>query len=125
MSWTCRFLEKKPDEPSEIQIGDMWYANHLIDDLDLLVTYEEQFFSVEYKRDWMGKRPPIFVKLPGGAHFSPDFRATNPAHGESGWVVTGNPPNITVSPSINAIGMYHGFLQNGILSDDVEGRKFQ
>lgn len=40
------------------------------------------------------------------------------------WTVNGDPPNISVSPSINAVGDYHGWLQNGVLSDDCEGRRF-
>jgi hypothetical protein len=35
------------------------------------------------------------------------------------WTVTGEAPNITVSPSINCLepGGWHGFIQNGVISD--------
>lgn len=39
------------------------------------------------------------------------------------WTRTGEPPNITVSPSINYMGFYHGWLCEGVLSDDCEGRQ--
>lgn len=41
-----------------------------------------------------------------------------------GWVVTGEIPLITLSPSINIVGSYHGYIQNGIIQEDCEGRKF-
>ncbi len=41
-----------------------------------------------------------------------------------GWTVTGEPPNLTMSPSVNIVGSYHGFVTNGVIGDDVEGRKF-
>lgn len=41
-----------------------------------------------------------------------------------GWTVTGDLPRITVSPSINIVGSYHGWIQNGVISEDCEGRKF-
>ncbi len=31
------------------------------------------------------------------------------------WDVTGEPPNITVSPSINVIGIWHGWIRDGVL----------
>lgn len=33
------------------------------------------------------------------------------------WDVTGKPPNITVNPSINVIGIWHGWIRNGALSN--------
>lgn len=40
------------------------------------------------------------------------------------WDVQGVPPRITVSPSINLQGAYHGWIKDGVISDDCEGRKF-
>jgi hypothetical protein len=39
------------------------------------------------------------------------------------WTREGEPPNITASPSIKS-SRYHGFLQNGTLTSDVEGQVF-
>lgn len=77
------------------------------------------------------KRPPLIVWLPGGAaawcldnrapnggHW--DFSPVEPLPGESmeSWV-----QKLTVTPSINAVGCYHGFIRNGALTSDVDGRK--
>ena len=32
------------------------------------------------------------------------------------WTVTGTPPNITVKPSINVVGDWHGWITNGEMS---------
>lgn len=45
------------------------------------------------------------------------------------WTVTGQAPNFTVSPSVNYHpndhhNGWHGWLQNGILTDDCEGRRY-
>jgi len=36
-----------------------------------------------------------------------------------GELVEGAKPDITVTPSMNAVGIYHGYLTNGVLSDDI------
>lgn len=113
MSWRCRLV----DSPKNAQVGDMWFAPHM---LEQEWTYGFKL-SAEYRRDWEGKRAPLMVILPNGSQFCVDGATTD--DGDGGWTVTGEPPLITVSPSINVVGLYHGFLQNGVLSDDVEGRK--
>ena len=40
------------------------------------------------------------------------------------WSVSGTVPKITVSPSIYQVGYYHGFIRDGIITDDCDGRKF-
>lgn len=85
----------------------------------------KSLLSAEYFQRWHGKRPPLVVRLPNRNFFCIDML---PAKGASGWDVSGEAPNITVAPSIyNAPGeprAYHGWLQNGVLSDDCEGRTF-
>lgn len=59
-------------------------------------------------------RPPLCVVLPTGMHFIIDgafFDREKGYHG--GWTVTGTPPAITVSPSINVVGHWHGWLEHG------------
>lgn len=57
----------------------------------------------------------------------PSFNANGQAN-PHGWTRTGDPPNVTVSPSIwiqiPGPRGYHGFLQNGQWSDDLEGRTY-
>jgi hypothetical protein len=91
----------------------MWYAPHL------LTTENAHFLSIEYDRDWRGKRDPIMVHLPGGAGvFCVDQHATRPSTDAErhGWTVTGEPPAITVHPSIDAGASFHGWLRDGVLT---------
>lgn len=114
MSWPCRLI----DAPMGREVGDMWFAPQMVE----TGFWHGYALSDEYKRDWAGKRPPIWVVLPSKTWFCVDSRTTD--DGGGGWTVTGDAPNITVSPSINAVGIYHGFLVSGVLSDDCEGRTF-
>lgn len=67
-------------------------------------------------------RPPITVVLPSGDWFCIDSKATaNGELGPEGWTVTGEPPLITVNPSINAVGQWHGWLRAGMLRELSEG----
>ena len=75
------------------------------------------FLSVHYWRDWSHIRPPICVVCPNGEQWEID----RPSSNGDGWQVTGDLPNITCSPSIVVPG-YHGFLQNGRFTPDIEGR---
>jgi hypothetical protein len=63
----------------------------------------------------------LTVKLPG---YHCAFRPFSERDGGNPWTVTGDAPNLTIHPSINAVGEYHGYIVNGVLSDDVDGRKF-
>lgn len=126
MPWTCRVYES-PDAARAahgvIPVGAMWPAPWLLDPADdWIATY----LSPKYRADWMAVRPPFVVKLPDGSEFCVDSRATD-SEGNlkgDGWTVTGTPPLITVSPSINIVGRYHGLIQNGVITDDCEGRTF-
>jgi hypothetical protein len=77
--------------------------------------------------DWDGcHRGPdgksLFCKLPCGTAWCIDYHPKVPG----GWKRDGVPPLVTASPSILTGGStgYHGFLQNGILTDDLDGRKY-
>lgn len=88
-----------------------WY-NANVDDL-----------SDFYKQN-NASRPPIFVILPGHNLFVVDGKCWDHGRKYGGWQVSGEAPNITVNPSIDLKGFYHGYLANGIIGDDVEGRIF-
>lgn len=70
------------------------------------------------------KRRPLFVVLPGKELFLIDGKCWRDGVQYGGWEVSGEAPNITVSPSINIGGIYHGWLQNGVISDECEGRRY-
>jgi hypothetical protein len=114
MSWKCYLVE---EGSFDLPVGAMWYGKLPEgpggDCLGKL--------SDEYYRDNFPKRPPIIVMLPQKAKdgeiwawpWCVDGIQSDPPH--VGWTVTGDAPNITVHPSIHAIGTWHGWLQNGEL----------
>lgn len=121
MPWECRLVtidERKatpriagPDG-NRLPAGLMWFED--IDSSGLSAFYHEH----------NADRLPIMLVLPCGCWFLVDSRATG---SDSGWAVTGTPPNLTMTPSINCLSHpsgvgWHGYLTNGILTDDVEGR---
>lgn len=77
--------------------------------------------SPHYWSKWAGSRPPICIVCPNGELWEIDRRSRN----GQGWVVSGNldgpRPTITCSPSIVVDG-YHGWLNDGVFSEDIEGR---
>lgn len=125
MVWPIRMvepptLEHGPDGKNgfqRLEVGDMWFAPHLLERRDRIAP--------NYMRDWAGKRLPLIVRLPGAGDFAIDCRFFEGGnyYGD-GWTVIGDPPLITVSPSINIVGSYHGYIRNGVILDDVEGRKY-
>lgn len=114
MTIACRLVEAPSHEP-----GDMWYAPWMLDPENAQHDYYvNEFLSDEYKRDWLGKRAPICICLPNGAGvFCLDQHSFNDkGEAGAGWTVTGEPPNLTVKPSIDAVGYWHGFLTGGVLT---------
>lgn len=102
---TCRMIDFAED-PDYVPVpGDMWFE-----------TGEEYGYhvSANYLRDSAAKRKPLWVCLSGLVWFPIDSAPTN---GGDGWTVTGDPPAITVSPSINVVGIWHGWLRNGVLTE--------
>lgn len=142
MSWQCRLLPTEQGRNStNLQIGDMFYFNPdkypLLEedpedpDKDLDPWYWYRFFTARHKlSDYYfqhnaAKRDPLLVWLPGRTLFCVDSKCwRNGQEFYGGWEVTGGAPNITVHPSIDIGGSYHGWLQNGVISDDVAGLKF-
>ncbi|MFA6046657.1 MAG: hypothetical protein WC718_16855 [Phycisphaerales bacterium] len=124
MTWQCRLVDRETAlaRGEQSQVGDMWFLPAMLNP-EHGSFYLDNILSAEYQRDWLGKRPPICVVLPGGHWFNVDSQASG-AGDKHGWTVTGEAPNITVHPSINCVGTYHGWLRNGVLSDDCEGRRF-
>ena len=135
MAWQCRLIEnpfREGGPGSEgVQIGDMWFDDWKI--RDDCPPFLKADLSDEYRRDWLDKRPPIIVAVPS-VHFPKhpyrlipidEHYQRGPGIAEThGWAVTGEAPHITCSPSINAVGDFHGWLRDGVISDDVEGRKY-
>jgi len=126
MPWPIVVVEK--DRGFDRNVGHAFYAPWLLKD-------PHTWLSKQYMTEWLGKRDPIVVVLPMrsgdktiGFHFCIDGPASsgkkNGDEYRDGWTVTGSLPLITVSPSINAEGCYHGWIQNGQITNDCEGRVF-
>lgn len=62
------------------------------------------------------------LKLPGDTEWLIYSFSSGPDRRK--WDVHGTLPNITVHPSVNAEGYYHGWIKDGVISEDCEGRKF-
>jgi hypothetical protein len=127
MPTQCRLIELK--EGVTPRPGDMWINPQILKDEDIFNFYKKNILSPEYFRDWHEKRPPITICLPNGHHWEIDSRFGGGPDGQrkqNGWTVTGELPTLTAMPSINSLGPngYHGWLKDGVLSDDLEGRKY-
>lgn len=119
MPWKCELVDyqqvaEKYKNRKPVPIGWMWFAEQ----------YPQELLSPQYVQTHKANRAPLIVELPDGP-FCIDSKVSGGSHG---WTVTGEPPNITVSPSINSNpgypDGYHGFLQNGTITDDLEGRTY-
>lgn len=115
MPWPTRY---HPTEPETLQVGDV---------------YPFPVDSAHCSRQYLERnsgRPPLIVVLPCGTRFLVD-RALRDG---DGWDVSGPPERLTVSPSISVLTRsdaqrpdergWHGYLRDGVLTDDVDGRRF-
>lgn len=124
MSWPCKLIVLTDVErelhgmPTVPNVGDMW--------LTPMTPHREPQVGSNYLKDWKGKRDLICVYMPGGWIWMPDLMAYSGELGRhgNGWKVHGEPPCITCEPSINACGIYHGYIRDGVITEDVEGRRF-
>lgn len=97
--------------------GDMWFAPDEVvkNDKDGRQYIYGYPLSTQYVAERKAQRKPLFVCLPKTIHFCIDS-ATSDGNGQ-GWEVSGEAPNITVSPSINIVNLWHGWLRNGELTE--------
>jgi hypothetical protein len=114
MAWPCVLYENREAARTagggRVRIGAVWPME----------VWEDWMVSDEYRATHAGKRAPLVVQLPSGP-----FPVDGPqSGGTSGWQVTGEPPRLTLSPSVNVVGFYHGWIQDGVITDDCEGRTF-
>ena len=109
----------------ELPIGAMFFVPENADMNDWPWFYaSDNRLSDYYFQNNSGRRP-LLVKFPSACGlFCVDGKCWNSTKMYGGWTVTGEAPNITVSPSIVLGSSYHGWLQNGVIYDDCEGRIF-
>ena len=109
---TCHTLYKERDQDTgflgtlrDAPVGAMWYADWMM-------------HGIPEERQGPGTfRGPdghcLMVQLPGDWEWAAD----GPASNGDGWTRTGEPPNVTASPSVwaNAPKGWHGWLRDGYL----------
>lgn len=134
MGWKLKLHDRKPDHP---EVGDCWYAPYMrgrkylrqpkpADSGPAMAVEEQEVLSPRYYREHAAQRDPVVVCMPDGRYFCIDGRACDHErdyYGE-GWLVQGTLPDITITPSINLVDSYHGWIKNGIITDDCEGRRY-
>jgi hypothetical protein len=129
MPWPLRF-RSEPEPWKDAQIGDCWYMPEIARSFFIEHQASQQYRHQLATAKLMGQdfRPPIVVRLPPGFSFFPDEKYGHPENDQrNGWTVSGSieDGSLVVSPSVNVVGTYHGWIQAGQVSDDVEGRQFK
>ena len=118
---------KRPENPN---IGDAWFYDRndpASDEVDYwLHDVGASHLSNAYKASG---RSPIVICLPskytGKLDFCVDTEQLSDGNWhEPGWAITiasgfvdGQQLVITLAPSVNIVGEYHGFIQNGVVGD--------
>lgn len=99
MSIPLRIIESPYDDDDwdGLQVGDMWHWPQ---------------YDIEGRECWLIVLPAISATI--GRNIWKTTEAADRGQGAM-WDVTGEPPNITVSPSINVVGDWHGWIRNGEL----------
>lgn len=141
MGWRCFLLEGPPCHGTpDYRPGGMWLG-----DYDPRLPKDDKknedarWWFVPTQEFLASTRKVYWIALPG-----PKWDAKNTETGlvephftlqyfcleqrassvPEGWTWSGEPPNITISPSINCEGRYHGYVQNGIVTHCLDGRLF-
>lgn len=131
MSWRMRKVdaEKMPKE-----IGDVWaiplsrrYPDTTWDDGTVTPgeTFEEVWgdrLSPQFRAS--GRGFVVFVTLPDKTDWCVDLISTATGQGWDVDIPDGDLERLTVRPSVNIVGYYHGFLWNGVVGSDLEGRVY-
>lgn len=127
MVWFCRLIELAPDLRSlhHLHVGDMFFlpkTEHRSAWFKILQLYVNNLS--DYYKENNSKRQPLFVMLPGKNLFCVDQKCITAGGWKGGWIVNGTAPELTVYPAIHLQGLYHGWIRNGIITPDLEGRLF-
>ena len=139
LGWKCHKVDiGKETTGLSLQVGDMFYAptkeeveaDDALPEEDRLGLHwpyfhcKSQKLSPYYYRHNRHRRP-IMVMMPGRALYCIDaMQQLNGIYFGDGWIVTGDIPNITMSPSIDIGTIYHGFIINGEITNDVSGNAY-
>lgn len=109
----------------ELPIGSMFYIPPDVDMMEWPWNLADADELADYYWENNYNRSPLFVILPGHVLFLVDGTCGYSGNKNGGWIIKGQAPKITVIPSINMKGFYHGFITNGVITNDVEGRIYK
>jgi hypothetical protein len=132
MPWPITFRGERPADP---RVGDAYFVPEAHVRRHVDHGYPLAWALALTKAFELAGRRPIAVVLPCGYHLCIDTAYWGGRWGENpqrvGWAVqiagpiaAGEKLDVTLSPSVNIGGSYHGWIQGGIISEDVEGRRF-
>ena len=134
MTWECKLIEySKEKNMKTLTVGDMFYfdppagfENGLGDPngWGWLSWYAGSSLLSDYYKLHNSDRKPLLVFMPSRALFCVDAMRLFKNERYEGWEVSGVAPTITVATSIHLAEQYHGTIQKGIISDDLDGRKY-
>ena len=116
MSWRVRMVPppKTSDDYRNLQIGDAWRPDERAPPL------WQEVAAAHFGR------APLLVKLPCGTFFNVYGHGWKDGKPTAfSWTVTGTPPCLTLTPSVNIGGGWHGMITGGVIQDDVTGKKFE
>ena len=129
MAWPCYLVEFHPQLLThwrEVKSDNKPWDDVHGAEFDALLQWKDLRPGAMW---WDGDE--LSVKLPSGSEWNIDQgRRYNVQPERAGkkplpaWTRTGEPPRVTAYPSINHQGKYHGWLKDGVLTDDCEGRTF-
>lgn len=104
-----------------LPVGTMYSSDHY----NRAKPAGRPLLTPEYRSTRASLREPLFVVLPDGCTFCVDsVTMKDDVPGLTGWTVEGEAPRLTLMPSVNIKGGWHGYIRDGEISDDVEGRTF-
>ena len=134
MTWDCRLIAySKEKNMKTLSVGDMFYfdpppsfENGLGDPhgWGWISWYATHSVLSDHYKLHNSARKPLLVFMPSRTLFCVDAMQLNKGERYGGWQVTGVEPNITLASSIHLDRQYHGYIQNGIISDDLDGRTY-
>lgn len=113
MSWPVRMVEDL----------DVVYDAERRGECSIGMAVRAKLGNTPFSDDHEKNRPgsdAVWIRLPNHEWFCPDKKYAD----NQQWTLTGDWPNVTVTPSINCIGSYHGWITNGQVTEDCEGRKY-
>lgn len=117
--------EFKPEDNWQVFIEEYYRRSDNREETTLRDAPPGAMWDAFWMKSYRGQLPIpedglyLMVRVPGEHEWYVD----GPASNGPGWTRTGTVPNITARPSIGSPN-YHGWLTDGVLSDDLEGRKY-